>query len=119
MKTRIITGVILIAAVLAWLFLASYELFALGALFMLAGLIVPRQILFILSKEEPVLNEGVAEELLTQRGTIACDEMTFRTSMEDVFAAGDVVHGSLTVVHAVEEAKNAAAGMIAYMEEEK
>ena len=34
MKTRIITGVILIAAVLAWLFLASYEIFALGALFM-------------------------------------------------------------------------------------
>ena len=31
-----------------------------GALFMLAGLVVPRQILFILSKEEPVLNEGVA-----------------------------------------------------------
>ncbi len=34
MKTRIITGVILIAAVLAWLFLAGYEIFALGALFM-------------------------------------------------------------------------------------
>ena len=34
----------------------------------------------------------------------------------DVFAAGDVVHGSKTVVHAVEEAKKAAAAMIAYME---
>ncbi|MDY6321297.1 MAG: phosphatidate cytidylyltransferase [Succinivibrio sp.] len=34
MKTRIITGVILVAAVIAWLFFASYEVFAIGALFM-------------------------------------------------------------------------------------
>lgn len=34
MITRIITGVILIAAVLAWLFLADYPIFAMGALFM-------------------------------------------------------------------------------------
>ena len=31
------------------------------------------------------------------------------------FAAGDVVHGSLTVVHAVNDAKNAAAAMMRYM----
>ena len=31
--------------------------------------------------------------------------------------AGDVVHGSLTVVHAVNDAKNAAAAMMRYMEE--
>ena len=34
MKTRIITGIVLIAAVLAWLFLAGYEIFTIGALFM-------------------------------------------------------------------------------------
>ena len=33
MLTRIITGIILIAAVLAWLFIASYPIFTLGALF--------------------------------------------------------------------------------------
>lgn len=33
MLTRIITGVILIAAVLAWLFIASYPIFTIGALF--------------------------------------------------------------------------------------
>ena len=33
-----------------------------------------------------------------------------------VFAAGDVVHGSKTVVHAVQGAKMAAEGMIRYME---
>jgi thioredoxin reductase (NADPH) len=34
--------------------------------------------------------EGVDSDLLTQRGTIACDELTFRTSVDNVFAAGDV-----------------------------
>lgn len=34
MITRIITGIVLIAAVLAWLFLADYPIFAMGALFM-------------------------------------------------------------------------------------
>ena len=38
------------------------------------------------------------------------------TTREGVFAAGDVVHGSLTVVHAVNDAKNAANAMIRYME---
>ena len=37
---------------------------------------------------------------------------------EAIFAAGDVVHGSKTVVHAVEQAKKAAVAMIAYMEKE-
>ena len=53
-----------------------------------------------------------------ERGLLIVDEHNM-TTRPGVFAAGDVVHGSLTVVHAVEEAKNAAAGMIAYMEEEK
>ena len=38
---------------------------------------------------------------------------------EGVFAAGDVVQGANTVVHAVEEAKRAAEGMIRYMEREE
>ncbi len=51
----------------------------------------------------------------TERGLLAVDENN-ETTREGVFAAGDVVHGSLTVVHAVQEAKKAAAGMIRYME---
>ncbi len=39
------------------------------------------------------------------------------TTREGVFAAGDVVHGSMTVVHAVSDAKVAADAMLAYMEE--
>ena len=38
------------------------------------------------------------------------------TTREGVFAAGDVVHGSMTVVHAVADAKKAAEAMIRYME---
>ncbi len=38
------------------------------------------------------------------------------TTRKGVFAAGDVVHGSKTVVHAVEEAKKAAGAMMNYME---
>jgi glutamate synthase (NADPH/NADH) small chain len=50
-----------------------------------------------------------------ERGLLLVDEHNM-TTRHGVFAAGDVVHGSLTVVHAVEDAKNAAAGMMAYME---
>lgn len=38
------------------------------------------------------------------------------TTREGIFAAGDVVTGPLTVVHAVAGAKNAAAAMMRYME---
>jgi len=40
------------------------------------------------------------------------------TTRPGVFAAGDVVHGSLTVVHAVDQAKAAAAAMMRYMAKE-
>ncbi|MBR3017293.1 MAG: NAD(P)-dependent oxidoreductase [Clostridia bacterium] len=51
----------------------------------------------------------------TERGLLIVDENNM-TTREGVFAAGDVVHGSLTVVHAVNDAKNAAAAMLRYME---
>lgn len=51
----------------------------------------------------------------SERGLLIVDENNM-TTREGIFAAGDVVHGSLTVVHAVEDAKNAARGMIMYME---
>ena len=52
----------------------------------------------------------------TERGLLIVDENNM-TTRAGVFAAGDVVHGSLTVVHAMEIAKNAAAAMMRYMEE--
>jgi glutamate synthase (NADPH/NADH) small chain len=40
------------------------------------------------------------------------------TTVEGVFAAGDVVTGPLTVVHAADAAKKAAEAMIRYMEKQ-
>ncbi|ORU00073.1 Glutamate synthase (NADPH) small chain [Anaerovibrio sp. JC8] len=49
------------------------------------------------------------------RGLLVIDENCM-TTCEGVFSAGDVVHGSNTVVAAIHEAKKAAAGMMKYME---
>ena len=51
-----------------------------------------------------------------ERGTLTVDE-NYMTTKEGVFAAGDVVTGAKTVVHAVDGAKKAAAAMIRYMEQ--
>lgn len=50
-----------------------------------------------------------------EKGLLIVDENCM-TTREGVFAAGDVVHGAKTVVHAVEGAKCAAAAMMQYME---
>lgn len=51
----------------------------------------------------------------SERGTLTVDE-NYMTTRPGVFAAGDVVTGAKTVVHAVEGAKKAAEAMIQYME---
>ena len=50
-----------------------------------------------------------------EKGLLITDEQG-RTTMDGVFAAGDVVHGSMTVVHAVRDAKIAVQAMMEYME---
>lgn len=52
-----------------------------------------------------------------ERGTLLVDE-NHMTTRPGVFAAGDVVSGAKTVVHAVDGAKKAAEAMIRYMEAE-
>lgn len=51
-----------------------------------------------------------------ERGTIIVDD-NYMTTRPGVFAAGDVVTGAKTVVHAVDGAKKAAEAMIRYIEE--
>lgn len=51
-----------------------------------------------------------------ERGTLIIDE-NHMTTLPGVFAAGDVVTGPKTVVHAVDGAKKAADAMIRYMEQ--
>ena len=63
-----------------------------------------------------VFNKWIAVD---KEGYIITDGKSSKTNVEGVFAAGDVVQGANTVVHAVEEAKRAAEGMIRYMEREE
>ena len=51
------------------------------------------------------------------KGLLITDENCM-TTVDGVFAAGDVVTGPLTVVHATEAAKRAAEAMMRYMEKE-
>lgn len=53
----------------------------------------------------------------SEKGLLIVDENQM-TTRPGIFAAGDVVTGSKTVVHAVEQAKIAAAAMISYMEQQ-
>ncbi|MBQ7155912.1 MAG: FAD-dependent oxidoreductase [Synergistaceae bacterium] len=52
-----------------------------------------------------------------ENGLLVVDD-NYMTTREGVFAAGDVVTGAKTVVHAVDGAKKAAAAMMAFMEKE-
>ena len=53
--------------------------------------------------------EGVNGVELTKKGTIVADEMTFRTNIENVFAAGDVTNkGAGIAIAAIGEASKAA-----------
>ena len=69
------------------------------------------------------INQGPKDKLVntthglhaTERGLLIVDENNM-TTREGVFAAGDVVHGSHTVVDAANEAKHAADAMMRYME---
>ena len=51
----------------------------------------------------------------TSRGLLIVDDNSM-TTRDGVFAAGDVVTGPLTVVHAAAEAKKAAYAMMEYMD---
>lgn len=53
----------------------------------------------------------------SEKGLLVVDQ-NYMTTRRGVFAAGDVVYGSKTVVHAVEGAKKAAEAMVRYMEKE-
>ena len=51
----------------------------------------------------------------TPSGTIECDPETLETSLKGVFAGGDIVSGSLTVVNAMVQAKRASESIDRYL----
>jgi CO/xanthine dehydrogenase FAD-binding subunit len=53
--------------------------------------------------------------LKTERGMIVADRSSLATSVEGVFAGGDVTGGSLTVVHAMADGRAAAESIDAYL----
>lgn len=60
---------------------------------------------------------GCADLALTRHGTLAVDRATLRTSLEGVFAAGDIVRGASLVVWAIRDGRDAAAAIHRYLEE--
>ncbi len=53
----------------------------------------------------------------TKWGTIVVNDENMQSSVEDIFAGGDIVRGGATVILAMGDGRKAAAGMIKYLEE--
>lgn len=65
---------------------------------------------------QQVVSDDVKELELTKRGTISADELSFKTSAEGVFAAGDVINkGPDIAVRAIAGGKNAARSIDCYL----
>lgn len=58
---------------------------------------------------------GAPELAVTRWGTVKVDNRTAMTSMDGVFAAGDIVRGASLVVWAIRDGRDAAAGIDAYL----
>ncbi len=59
-----------------------------------------------------MLNEALET---TRWGTVKADNSNFATSMDGVFAAGDIVRGASLVVWAIKEGRDAADGIVSYL----
>jgi glutamate synthase (NADPH/NADH) small chain len=61
---------------------------------------------------------GATDLALTRWGTLAVDAETRMTSLEGVFAAGDIVRGASLVVWAIKDGRDAADGIDAYLKKQ-
>ena len=64
----------------------------------------------------PLIQQTTKGLEVTRWGTIIADEETMQTSLEGVYAGGDVVSGAATVISAMGAGKRAAAAMISYLD---
>ena len=64
----------------------------------------------------PLIQQTTEGLEVTRYGTIITDEETMQTSLEGVYAGGDVVSGAATVISAMGAGKKAAAAMIEYLD---
>ena len=68
------------------------------------------------TKANPLLTRSTSGLDLTRRGNIVADEATLATSKESVFAGGDIVTGSATVILAMGAGKTAARSIDRYLQ---
>ncbi len=68
------------------------------------------------TKANPLLTRSTGGLDLTKRGNIVADEHTLATSKEGVFAGGDIVTGSATVILAMGAGKTAARSIDRYLQ---
>jgi glutamate synthase (NADPH/NADH) small chain len=70
------------------------------------------------TRANPLLTKSTSGLDLNRRGNIVADEYTLATSKEGVFAGGDIVTGSATVILAMGAGKTAARSIDRYLQGE-
>ena len=64
----------------------------------------------------PLIPNSIPSLEVSRRGTIVVDENTMRSSLDDIYAGGDIVRGGATVILAMGDGRRAAANMAATLE---
>ena len=67
----------------------------------------------------PLIQQTTAGLETTRWGTIVADEETMKTSLEGIYAGGDVVSGAATVISAMGAGKKAAAAILEYLDKKQ
>lgn len=67
------------------------------------------------NRPHPLVPRSTSGLAVTRWGTIAADEVTGQTSLEGVYAGGDIVTGAATVIQAMGAGKRAAAAIDQYL----
>ena len=68
------------------------------------------------TRANPIITKSIPELKISKRGYIETDE-NFQTNIEEIFAGGDIVTGSATVISAMGAGKRAARGIDKYLQE--
>ena len=59
----------------------------------------------------PLIPNAISQLETSRRGTIVVDESTMQSSLDDLYAGGDIVRGGATVILAMGDGRRAAASM--------
>ena len=59
----------------------------------------------------PLIPNSIKALEVSRRGTIVVDDATLKSSVDDIYAGGDIVRGGATVILAMGDGRHAAASM--------